>query len=330
MIRAVLCRTLGEPEGLDLTDLPPPGPLGPGQVRVAVHAAGINFADTLMIAGAYQVKPELPFVPGLEAAGIVTEVAPDVATVEKGDRVVSLLDHGGFAEEAVAAAHDVFPIPDGMDFETAAGFPIAYGTSHLALYDRARLLPRETLVVHGAAGGVGLTAVEIGKAMGATVIATASGPEKLAVAASRGADHLVDYTREDTRARILDLTEGKGADVIYDPVGGDVFDLSLRCVNWGARLLIIGFAEGRIPQIPANILLVKNLSAIGLHFGSYRRRSPRVLKESFRTLFRWFEEGKIRPHVSHRLPFDEVTRGLRLLKARKSTGKVVLTTGRTP
>jgi NADPH2:quinone reductase len=219
-------------------------------------------------------------------------------------------------------------MPDAMDFVTAAGFPIAYGTSHLALFDRARLLPRETLLVLGAAGGVGLTAVEIGKAMGATVIATASNAEKLAVAASRGADHLVDYVREDLRTRVLDLTDGKGVDVVYDPVGGDLFDRSLRCVAWGARLLVIGFAEGRIPQIPANILLVKNLSAIGLHWGSYRRRAPRVLKESFHTLFRWYEEGMVRPHVSHRLGFDEVPQGLRLLKARKSTGKVVVVTGR--
>lgn len=323
-MRAVVCREWGGPESLALEEVAEPGAPGAGQVRIAVRAAGINFADTLMIRGKYQVKPDFPFSPGLEIAGIVEEVGSGVTSVRPGDRVMALLDHGGYAERAVARAADVFPIPDSMDFETAAGFPIAYGTSHVALWERAGLKPGETLVVHGAAGGVGLTAVEIGKAMGATVIASAGSAEKLEVASGRGADHLIDYRTEDIRARVKELTGGAGADVIFDPVGGDVFDASLRCIAWGGRLLVIGFAEGRIPQIPANILLVKNCAAVGVHWGAYRQHAPAIVAESFRTLFRWFEEGRIRPHISHRLPIEENGEAMRLLIERRSTGKVVL------
>lgn len=326
-MRGIVCRSLGEPEGLEIAALERPGALGPGQVRVSVRAAGVNFADVLMVAGGYQDKPDLPFVPGMEAAGVVTEAAPDVTSLAPGDRVVALLDRGAFAEEAVAGATDVFRIPDAMGFETAAAFAVAYGTAHAALVDRGRLLPGETLLVHGSAGGVGLAAVEIGKALGATVIAAASSPEKLAVAAGHGADHLVDHVREDLRERVLALTGGRGADVVCDPVGGDAFDRSLRCVAWGARLIVVGFAEGRIPKIPANILLVKHLSAVGINWASYRRRAPRVLEDGFRTLFRWHEGGTIRPRVSHRLPLEEAARGLRLVKDRLSTGKVVLVVG---
>jgi NADPH2:quinone reductase len=205
---------------------------------------------------------------------------------------------------------------------------VVYGTSHGALDWRARLQPGETLLVHGAAGGVGLTAVEIGKAMGATVIATAGGREKLEVARRHGADHLVDYKEEDIKTRVRELTDGRGADVVYDPVGGDVFDASLRCIAWGGRLLVIGFAAGRVPQIPANLLLVKNCDAIGFYWGSYRARRPDLVRNSYRTLFGWFEEGKLKPHVSHRLDLADAPKALDLLKTRKATGKVVLTTGR--
>lgn len=323
-MRAWLCRGWGGPERLALEAVPIPG-VGPGQVRLAVHAAGVNFADTLIIAGKYQEKPAFPFAPGFEAAGIVLETGPGVTGIRPGDRVMALLDHGAYAGQVVAQAADIFRIPDRMDFATAAGFPITYGTSHLALWDRAALQPGETLLVHGAAGGVGLTAVEIGKAMGATVIATAGGPEKLAVAAAHGADHLIDYSAEDIRARVKDLTGGRGADVVYDPVGGDVFDASLRCIAWGGRLLVIGFAGGRVPQIPANHLLVKNCSVIGLYWGSYRKQAPQRVAESFRTLFQWFEDGKLKPHISHRLDFAQAVEALALLAQRKSTGKVVLT-----
>jgi NADPH2:quinone reductase len=324
-MRAVVCREWGGPESLSFEQVAEPKPLAPGQVRIAVRAAGINFADTLMIQGKYQVKPEFPFSPGLEAAGTVIETAPDVDTFSPGDRVMALLDHGGYAEQAVACASDVFRIPDSMDFETAAGFPIVYGTSHIALWERASLRPGETLVVHGAAGGVGLTAVEVGKAMGAAVIATASSAEKLEIAASRGADYLINYKTEDIRTRVKELTGGAGADVIYDPVGGDTFDASLRCIAWGGRILIIGFAEGRIPQIPANILLVKNIATVGVHWGAYRQKQPHTIAESFGILFRWFEEGRIHPHISHRIPLSDYAQAMKLLIERRSTGKVVLT-----
>ncbi|HYD32107.1 MAG TPA: NADPH:quinone oxidoreductase family protein [Azospirillaceae bacterium] len=323
-MRAVRCLAWGGIDDLVIEDVPVPT-LGAGEVRVAIRAAGLNFADTLIIAGKYQEKPALPFSPGFEAGGVVLEVGGGVTSVKPGDRVMAVLNHGGFAEEAVLRAEDVFPIPDAMDFVTAAAFPIAYGTSHIALWERARLKAGEVLLVHGAAGGVGLTAVEIGKAMGATVIATAGGAAKLEVAKAHGADHLIDYQAEDIRERVKELTGGRGADVVYDPVGGDVFDASLRCTAWSGRLLAVGFAAGRVPQVPANILLVKNLAVLGIYWGSYRTHAPELVAESFRTLFGWTVEGKLKPHVSHTLPLAEFKDALRLLAERKSTGKVVLT-----
>ena len=322
--KAVLCRGWGGPEILELAEIPWPTP-GPGEVAVALEAAGVNFADSLIIAGKYQEKPPFPFSPGFEGAGVVRAVGPGVTRVKPGDRVMALFDHGGFAEAALARESDVHPLPEGIDSALAAGFPITYGTAHGALVWRAGLKPRETLLVHGAAGGVGLAAVEVGKALGATVIATAGGPDKLAIAAEHGADHLIDYREEDIRARVKDLTGGRGADVVFDPVGGKVFDASLRAVAWGARLVVIGFAGGGVPQIPANILLVKNLSAIGLYWGSYRKHAPELVAAQFRELFDWVLAGKLNPHVSHRLELSRAAEALELLTARKSTGKVVLT-----
>jgi NADPH2:quinone reductase len=327
-MRAVLCKELGNPDALRLEELPSP-PLTDGAVRVAIHAAGVNFADTLVIAGQYQEKPPLPFAPGLEIAGIVSETRSGAQRLKPGDRVLGTVPFGGYADEAVVPEQNLYRIPDAMEFITAAGFPVAYGTSHGALDWRARLQRGETLVVLGAAGGVGLTAVEIGKAMGATVIAVAGGAEKLAVAKRHGADHLVDYTSEDIKLRLRALTDGRGADVVYDAVGGDAFDASLRAIAWEGRILLIGFASGRVPQIPANLMLVKNCDAIGFHWGTYRERRPELMRRSFETLFRWFEKGKLKPHVSHTLPLEEAPRALDLLRRRKSTGKVVLTTGRT-
>ena len=323
-MRAVICQGWGGPEFLKLLDVPPPS-VGPGQVRLAVAAAGINFADTLMIAGKYQEKPAFPFSPGLEVAGIVEEIGPDVTGLTVGQRVAAVLDHGGFAEQAVARVEDVFPIPDSMDFAVAASFPIAYGTSHIALRERARLQAGDILLVHGAAGGVGLTAVEIGKALGATVIASAAGPERVAVAAAHGADYLIDTKSEDIRERVRELTDGRGVDVVYDPVGGEGIDTSLRSIAWGARLLVIGFAGGATPQIPANLLLVKNCAAIGLYWGSYRRHAPQLVAESFRELFSWCEDGKLRPLVSQRFPLERAAEALTLLANRRATGKLVLT-----
>jgi NADPH2:quinone reductase len=327
-MRAVLCKEIADPAVLSVEENVPPPPLSDGSVRVAVHAAGVNFADTLVITGQYQEKPPLPFSPGLELAGTVIETAPGVAAVRPGDRVMGVAGFGTFAEEAVLAADAVFRIPDSMDFVTAAGFPVAYGTSHGALDWRAHLTTGETLLVHGAAGGVGLTAVEIGKAMGATVIATAGGPEKLEIARRHGADHLIDYSSEDIRARVREITGGRGADVIYDPVGGDAFDASLRCIAWEGRIVVIGFASGRVPQAPANLLLVKNCDVIGFYWGSYRARKPAQVRASYEQLFRWFEDGKLKPHVSHVLDLGQAAQALDLLRRRKATGKVVLTTGR--
>ncbi len=325
-MRAVVCRDWGGPEDLTTEDMPSPEP-GPGQVLLTVAAAGVNFADTLMIAGKYQERPAFPFSPGLEVAGRVKALGPGVTGLEVGQRVMALTDWGGYAEEALARASDVYPIPDALGWAEAAGFPITYGTAHGALRWHARLQPGEVLLVHGAAGGVGLAAVEIGKAIGARVIATAGGAEKLAVAKAHGADELIDYRSEDIRERVKALTEGRGADVVFDPVGGDVFDASLRCIAWSGRLLVIGFAAGRVPQIPANILLVKNIAAMGVYWGSYRSRAPEMLAEEFRELLGWFEAGRLTPHVSHKHDLAEVAEAMALLLDRRSTGKVVLTTG---
>ncbi len=325
-MRAVLCKAWGGPEDLILGEVAPPVP-GPGEVLISVAAAGVNYADLLMVAGKYQEKPPFPFSPGLEVAGTVAALGEGVTELAVGQRVLGLTDSGGYAEQAVARAGDVFVLPESMDFETAAGFPITYGTAHGAMVWRAGLEAGEVLVVHGAAGGVGLATVEAGKALGATVIATAGGPDKLTVAEAHGADHLIDSRREDIRARVKELTGGRGADVVFDPVGGDVFDASLRAVAWGGRLVVIGFAAGRVQQIPANILLIKNLSAVGFYWGSYRKHAPQLVNAQFAQLFAWFEAGKLKPHVSHRLDLARAAEALELLGSRKSTGKVVLTAG---
>lgn len=329
-MRAVLCEAWGAPEGLRLGEVDAPEP-GPGEVRLAVHAAGVNFADILMVAGKYQEKPSFPFTPGLEAAGVVEAVGSNVTRVAPGDRVLALPASGAFAEAALAREDSVFEIPEAMDFVTAAGFAVTYGTAQGALDWRADLQPGELLLVHGAAGGAGLATVEVGKAMGATVIATARGAEKLKVAAAHGADDLIDTATEDVRARVKEIAArlGKqGAEVVFDPVGGALFEASLRCVAWGARLIVIGFAAGEVQQIPANILLVKNVSAIGFYWGSYRTRAPELVAAGYEQLFAWYAAGKLDPHVSHRLDISEAGTALNLLKSRKSTGKVVLTTGR--
>jgi NADPH2:quinone reductase len=325
-MRAVLCKHWGDPADVTVGEAPDPT-LGPRQVLVAVTAAGLNFADTLMIAGKYQEKPPFPFSPGSEVAGKVVAVGDAVTRCRPGERVLAMLDYGGFAERVAASETDVFPVPDEMDLVTAAGFPVTYGTAHGALVWRAGLRPGEVLLVHGAAGGVGLAAVEVGKLLGATVIATAGGPDKLAVAESHGADRLIDYRTEDIRSRVKELTQGHGADVVFDPVGGDVFDASLRCTAWDGRIVVIGFAAGRVPQIPANILLIKNISAVGFYWGTYRRRRPAMLQTQFDDLFRWYREERLRPHISHVFAMDEAGKAMAMMLDRKSTGKVVLSIG---
>ncbi|OAB58170.1 hypothetical protein AY599_03330 [Leptolyngbya valderiana BDU 20041] len=321
-MRALVCSAL-DGESLAPGELPAPE-AGPGQVLIAVKAAGVNFADTLMVRGQYQEKPELPFAPGLEAAGEVIAVGAGVTRVGPGDRVMALVGHGAFAERVAAPESGVFPIPDAMDFVTAAGFAVTYGTAHGALRWHADLQPGETLMVHGAAGGVGLAAVECGKALGARVIASAGGADKLAVAAAHGADATIDYKTEDLKQRIRALTEGHGVDVVFDPVGGPIFDASLRATAWGGRLVVIGFAAGTVQQIPANILLVKNVSVHGMYWGSNRTRAPERLAAQFAELFDWYLAGKIRPLVSHRYPLEEGAQALADLRARKTTGKVAI------
>jgi NADPH2:quinone reductase len=322
-MKAMVCKSLGGTETLFLEELPSPQ-LETNHVRIAVHACGVNFADTLIIQGKYQVRPEPPFSPGIEAAGEVLECGASVAHLKPGDRVMAILSYGGYAQEVVAPADAVVPLPENMDYVTAAGFPVAYGTSHLALTHRAHLQVGETLLVHGAGGGVGLTAVEIGKQLGATVIATAGGPDKLATAADYGAEHLIDYSKEDIRERVKALG---GADVVYDPVGGDVFDASLRCINWEGRILAIGFASGKVPHPPANILLVKNCAVIGLYWGAYMWRDPKVMSNSLRELLSWYGEGRLKPHVSQTFLLEEAREALKALLERRTTGKVVITMG---
>lgn len=304
---------------LEPVTLPEPTP-GPGEVKLAVRACGVNFADTLMIAGTYQEKPPLPLVPGLEVCGTVAGLGPGVAGLALGQRVACYAGGGGFAEALVAPAARCVPVPEAMPDEAVAGFLIAYGTSHVALAHKARLQPGERLLVLGAAGGVGLTAVELGSLMGAEVIAVARGAEKLALAAAAGARHLIE-AEDDLRARVRALG---GADVVYDPVGGALFDAALRACNPEARLLPLGFAGGKVPQIPANILLVKDLTVHGLYWGGYVTRHPEVLRASLAALFAWYGAGRLRPHVSDVLPLEEAEAALDLLRSRAAMGKVVL------
>ena len=293
-----------------------------GEIRLSIRACGLNFADLLMQKGTYQDTPEAPFTLGMEVAGIVNAVGPSVTSFAVGDRVAVFGGSGGLAEQGVFEARRAVHIPDEMSFEHAAAFLIAYGTSHVALDYRARMQPGETLVVLGAAGGVGLTAVEIGKLMGANVVAIARGADKLDIARAAGADHLIEAETDDLRAAIKELG---GADVVYDPVGGDAFRAVFRACNPEARIMPIGFASGDVPQIPANHLLVKNLSVLGFYWGGYMKFRPEVITDSLKTLMQWYVEGRLKPHVSHTLPLSLAAEGMELLRSRKSTGKVVIT-----
>src|SRR5437762_8087844 len=321
MPKAVVCRELGPPERLRLESFAPT-PLPKGDVRVAVHAAGINFPDILMAAGEYQLKPELPFTPGVEAAGEVTEVNGAVGIVV-GDKVIVKMRHGAYTDEAVVAPSQLTPLPSTFDYAEGATFLAAHGTAYHGLIDRGQVRPGEVLLVHGAGGGVGLAAVEIGKMLGATVIAAASSEEKLAVAQARGADHLVLYRREPFRDAVKRITDGRGADVVFDPVGGEVFETSLRCIAWGARILIIGFTGG-IGMARTNLLLIKGASVLGVRAGEAVRRNPALGEVRLRALTEWAEAGKIRPNVSHHMPLENYAQAMRLLIDRKAIGRVAL------
>ena len=322
-VKAMVAKAWGGPESLALEDLPLQA-MSDRDVRIRIHAAGLNFPDTLMIAGKYQVKPAFPFAPGMECAGVVEAVGEKVRDLKPGDRVLATTGHGAFAEAVVTPAHNVFKIPASMSFEIAAGFPITYGTTIHALQDRGRLKPGEVLLVHGAAGGVGLNAVELGVAMGATVIGTVGSDDKAAIVKQYGAKHVINYSSESIKDRVKELTDGKGADVIYDPVGGDAFDQSLRCINWDGRLLVVGFASGRIPEAPANLALIKGCSIIGVFWGAFAAREPQKNRANFAALFSLFEQGKLKPHVSATFPLAQVPQAMQALLSRKTTGKVVI------
>ena len=317
-MRAVLCEKLGGPEELVLRDIDNPTP-GNGEVKVALHARGVSYVDVLQIAGQYQIKRDLPFIPGSEAAGIVIETGAEVNTVQPGDRV---LTPGGFAEAAVVSANQVIPLPETVSFEAAAAFRSNYSTAYYGL-QRGRLQAGEVLLVHGAAGGVGLAAVDMGRLLGATVIATASNEAKLAVCKAMGADHVINYTAG-FRDQVLDMTQGHGADVIYDPVGGDVFDESMRCIARFGRILIIGFTSGRPALAKTNHLLIKDAEAIGFTIGALSRHNPDWAQKNFKILMGWLAAGRIKPYVSHQLPLEQAAEALKLIIDRKVIGKAVL------
>jgi len=322
-MRAVVVDRWMEPDELRVREIDPPK-LWPGSVRVEVKAAGCNFFDILMCQGRYQVKPPFPFVPGAEAAGVVSEVASDVQGIAVGDRVIVSSPLGAFAEQVVASPRSVLRMPDAMSFEEGAALPIVYPTSYAALVYRASVRAGEWLLVHAAAGGVGLAAVQIGRALGARVIATAGSPEKLEVAMAEGAEAGIDYRQEDFVERVKEITGGHGADVIYDSVGGDVFDRSLKCIAWNGRLLVIGFAGGRIPEVKANRILLKNIAVVGLHWGAYAQHEPERVPETFEALFRLYEEGKIRPVIHGVHALEDLPAALAALGSRKTHGKVVV------
>jgi NADPH2:quinone reductase len=315
-----------EPSELRVSEIAEPE-VRPGSVQVDVRAAGCNFFDLLIVRGQYQFKPPFPFVPGAEAAGVVTKVGRGVEHVSVGDRVFAGLSVGAYAERLVAPARSVYPIPEGMSFEQAAGYPVVYPTSYAGLVFRAGLQAGETLLVHAAAGGVGLAAVQIGKALGARVIATAGDAEKLEIARREGADEAINYRDGDWVERVRELSDGRGADVIYDSVGGDVFDGSTRCIAWNGRLLVVGFASGRIPEIKVNRILLKNISIVGLHWGAHATQEPERVEATFEGLARLWADGKIRPVVYRSWPLEELPAALEALGSRKTYGKVVITPG---
>lgn len=321
-MRALLCKVYGPPSSLVLEEIDPPL-MGPDGVRIRVQAVGVNFPDVLLIKGEYQFKPAMPFAPGGEVAGRVVEVGENVKEVAVGDMVMAGTGWGGFAEEVVVAPESITPIPEGMDVAVAASLMTTYGTSAYALVNRGALQSGETLLVHGAAGGTGLSAVEIGKALGAVVIATAGDDRKLEVVREHGADHVINY-RHGFKDQVKDLTGGLGADVIYDPVGGDVFDESLRCINWEGRLLVIGFASGRIPAAPANLVLLKSCQLVGVFYGAWAMRDREGLRKVYDQVFEWWRQGAIRPHISHRFPLERAGEAIQALIDREVIGKAVV------
>ena len=325
-MKAILCKQFGPPDSLVFEEVASPR-AGPGEVVVSVKAASVNFPDVLIIQNKYQFKPPLPFSPGSELAGVVKEAGEGVTAFRPGDKVIAFTTYGAFAEEVKTEAARLLPLPQGMDFASGAAFLLTYGTSDHALRDRAALKEGETLLVLGAAGGVGLAAVEIGRALGARVIACASSDDKLAVCREHGADATINYASEDLRERIKALTDGRGVDVIYDAVGGAYTEPAFRSIAWRGRLLVVGFAAGEIPKLPLNLPLLKGAALVGVFWGDFARREPRRFAESIRQLGAWYREGKLRPHVSQTLPLAKAAEALKLMAARQVKGKLVLTVG---
>ena len=313
------------PESLTFEELPSPTAAA-GEVVVSVKAASVNFPDFLIIQNKYQFKPPLPFSPGSELAGVVKEVGSGVSGWRSGDRVIAFTTYGAFAEEVKTEANRLLPLPEGMDFITGAAFLLTYGTSEHALADRGELKKGETLLVLGAAGGVGLAAIEIAKALGARVIACASSEEKLAVCREHGADATINYAAEDLRERVKALTDGRGVNVVYDAVGGPYSEPAFRSLAWRGRLLVVGFAAGEIPKLPLNLALLKGASVVGVFWGDFARREPQRFRASVEQLGRWYREGKLRPHVSQTLPLAKAAEAINLLASRQAKGKIVLTT----
>ncbi|WP_069942991.1 NADPH:quinone oxidoreductase family protein [Pseudomonas putida] len=322
-MKAVLCKTLGPARDLVLEDVASPQPKK-NEILLDVQAAGVNFPDTLIIEGKYQFQPPLPFSPGGEAAGVVAAVGEKAGTFKVGDRVMALTGWGAFAEQVAVPFYNVLPIPASMDFTTAAAFGMTYGTSMHALRQRGQLQAGETLLVLGASGGVGLAAVEIGKAMGARVIAAASSAEKLAVAKAAGADELIDYSQASLREEIKRLTGSQGVDVIYDPVGGELFEQAVRGLAWNGRLLVVGFASGSIPQLAANLVLLKGAAVLGVFWGAFAQRQPQDNAANFKQLFAWHAEGKLKPLVSQTYPLAEAGAAIEKLGQRQAVGKLVV------
>lgn len=323
-MKAVVSEVPGPPESLVVREVPTPDP-GRGEVRVKVHAAGVNFPDTLIIEDKYQFKPPRPFSPGGEAAGVVDAVGEGVASVKAGDRVIAMTGHGAFAEYLIAGEDRVIPMVGDMPFDVAAGFTMTYATSHHALKQRARLQPGETVLVLGAAGGVGLTAVELAKVMGARVIAAASSDDKLELCRQYGADETINYSTEDLREGIKRTAGGKGVDVIYDPVGDKYAEPAFRSIAWNGRYLVIGFAAGEIPKLPLNLPLIKGASIVGVFWGAFTRQEPKVHQDNMRELLSWYAQGKLKPHVSEHFSLDDGPKAIRWMMDRKAKGKVVLT-----
>ena len=326
-MKAVVCNAWGLPDTLVVQELPDPVP-GPGQVALDVMAAGVNFPDVLIIQGKYQFKPELPFTPGSELSGVVRAVGEGVEQLKVGDKVIAFTAQGAFAQQIVVNAQACMPMPPGMDFDTAAAITLTYGTSHHAVVDRAALKAGETMLVLGAAGGVGLAAIEIGKALGARVIAAASSDEKLAVCREHGADATINYTTEDLREAIKTATGGKGPDVIYDPVGGIYAEPAFRSIGWRGRYLVVGFANGDIPKLPLNLTLLKGASLMGVFWGEFAKREPKANLAAMRELMGWLAAGKIKPRISGRYALADTAAALNDMAARKVTGKVVIQPGK--